>query len=227
MFLGVSMRSLFKIAAVLAGIVFGSAAQAATYSVDGLLNYSANGFTTSVVHSQDANGDMSGSVFGTFSPSVAPGGIWQMNGDIAFSGTILGVDYAVTGNIDTSGGGSLSFDFDQTDSFSLSGMATKDAYRAAFFASDHTFNFDGSLAMGPANSFDGNIISLWGDTGTCSSSDPATSTGTCYGIDLRIAVSEIPLPASALLLGVALGGLSAFRRSRTCIYTRRRAMLAR
>lgn len=173
-----------------------TAASAATYNVDGLINASYDGFRSSVVHSQDYNGDMSGNIIAEFDQAVTPGGTWEDNGDISFSGSLENGEfqYSASGNIDTSGGGFLSILFSE-------------AYKVITY----TFNFDGDLAMGPANSFADGVINLWGDTGTCGQE----SREGCFGIDLRIAVteatSEVPLPASALLL---LGGLGAIARMR-------------
>lgn len=189
------MKHLLKLSAV-AMVATAATASAATYNVDGLINASYDGFRSSVVHKQDYNGDMSGSIVAEFDESVSAGGTWEDDGDISFSGSLENgsYKYSASGNIDSSGGGFLSIMFS-----------------TVYHAVTYVFNFDGDLAMGPANSFADGVINLWGDTGTCSHSYSSYRQSHCYGIDLRIAVtetpSEVPLPASALLL---LGGVGAF-----------------
>ena len=157
-----------------------SAVSAATYQIDNLLsNYGA-----SVVHSQYRNGDMSGSIIARFDQRVRSGGTWDSDsGDIMFAGSLNRGDvrYRARGNIDTDGGGYLRF-----------------LFRVGEERIRRVFHFDGDLDMGPFNSVSNRVISLWGDTGRCS----RESREQCMGVDLRIAISpsEVPLPASALLL---------------------------
>ncbi|MEO1194818.1 MAG: VPLPA-CTERM sorting domain-containing protein [Pseudomonadota bacterium] len=172
------------IAACAALLALASISKAATYSVDGLINISAQGFGSSLIHEQDYDGDMSGATVSYFDEAVS-GGTWADTGDIDFAGTWNGFGYSATGNIDqTTAGGFLTFAF-----------APGAIYDAL------TFYFDEALDMGLPNSFDGTTAYLWGGTNTCA------NTGSCQGIDLRIAVSAVPLPAPALML---LAGLAAF-----------------
>lgn len=164
-----------------------SAVSAATFQIDGLLsNYGA-----SLVHSQYRNGDMSGYTLARFDERVRSGGTWDSDtGEIRFAGSLNDGDirYRASGNVNTDGGGYLRF-----------------LFRVGEERIRRVFRFDGDLDMGPYNSVANRVISLWGDTGRCS----RESREQCMGVDLRIAVSpsEVPLPASALLL---LGGLGAF-----------------
>ena len=170
-----------------------SAASAATYKVDGLINDSYDGFRSSLIHSQRYKGDMSGYPVAHFDERVRDGGTWDTEtGKIRFRGSLHQgmIRYRARGYINENGGGHLRFLF----------RMGRERMRLVF-------KFDGDLNMGPANSFDGEVISLWGDTGKCSKRRYMQ----CFGTDLRIGVSEVPsevpLPASALLL---LGGVGAF-----------------
>ncbi|MEL7344001.1 MAG: VPLPA-CTERM sorting domain-containing protein [Pseudomonadota bacterium] len=169
--------------AAAAATVLGGAVSASTYTIDGLINISEFGFGSSLIHEQDYDNDMSGSTVAYFDEAAS--GTWMHDGSIEFTGTWNGFGYTATGNIDqTTAGGDLTFDFESGSQFDML-----------------TFYFDGDLDMGLPNSFDGQTIFLWGGTNTCATTD------TCYGTDLRISVSQVPVPASALLL---LGGLGAF-----------------
>ncbi len=168
-----------------------AAANAATYQIDGLINISEYGFGSSLIHEQQANGDMSGAPVAYFSETVDAGGIWEHSGAISFSGMWNGYGYSAEGHLDQATAiGSITFNF--------AGGAQFD---------ELTFNFE-ALDMGLPNSFDGSTAYLWGETGTCS----ATTDSSCYGTDLRISVSEVPLPASLLLMLGGLGTLAASRR---------------
>ena len=187
------MKHLLKLSAA-AIIAMTAAASAATYTVDGLINDSYDGFRSSLIHAQDYNGDMSGTEVAGFDETAS--GMWDSTSEsISFYGSLESgsIAYKAAGSIDENGGGYLDFVFGSV-------------YQAA------RFTFDGDLAMGPANSVANGIISLWGETGDCGQGE-----GSCLGIDLRIAVSpsEVPLPASALLLLGGLGGLSVLRRKKS------------
>ncbi len=180
-------------AALLATATFG---HAATYKVDGLINSSAGGFGSSLIHEQDYDNDMSGSqVLNKFDEAVDAGGYWNHDGSIGFSGTWNSYGYDAVGNIDQSNAtGSLTFNFESGAIFDTL-----------------TFYFAALDMNGLPNSFKDGVLNLWGGTNTCSGGDD------CYGIDLRVGMSPVPLPAPALMLlaGIAaLGGLRA-RKTRT------------
>ncbi len=182
------MRYLAMAAA--AATTMAGAATASTYTVDGLTNITAYGFGSSLIHTQADDSDMSGVTKGYFSEAAS--GSWMHDGSIEFAGTWAGYTYDAFGTIDQeTAGGDLTFEFKGNPYFDTL-----------------TFYFDGALDMGLPNSFDGDTIFLWGGTNTCA------ETQTCYGVDLRIEVSEVPIPASALLLLGGLGAFAAVRRKK-------------
>ena len=175
------------------------AASAATYQVDNLIN----GGGYSVVHDIDYSW---GYVFTEFDTTVDDGGLWEDNGDIAFSGTASDVDfgdltYTAYGNINqASVSGWITFDFV---------LESGSHWVETFYFADMDYYPDPS---GPNGFYDG-VITLWGDN-KC---DYYDENGKCcyhYGVDLKIAVSEVPLPASSLLLLGGMGAFAALRRKR-------------
>lgn len=185
---------------VAAAFAMTGAASAATYDVLGLINKSADGFTSSLVHSQKHNMDMSGYNLGWFSEHAS--GKW-VDGKIGFTGKWRGGDYKALGYINEhTGAGKITFNFEKW-------LGVK------------TFYFkDADFGGGPANGFKDHVISLWGSTNTCWKNWRGHNKGTCYGIDLRIKVgssgggAEIPLPASAFLLLGGLGAMGIARRKK-------------
>ncbi len=186
------MRSTLVLALALVIGMVASVASAATYKVHSIINDNYDGFRSSLIHSQRYDGDMSGSWVAGFYSGVKDGGTWAHNGDLNFAGKIYTYSskyyYKASGNIDKSGGGYLNFVF-------------KNMYKTI----EKTFYFDGNLAMGPANSYKDGVISLWGDTRSC-------QTGHCLGMDLRVKVSAVPLPASLGFLAFGAAGLFGLRR---------------
>ena len=176
-----------------------SAASAATYQIDNLI--SGGGY--SVVHDMY---DWS-YTYTYLQEEVGAGGTWEDDGDISFTGSAWDVDYgglsySASGNLDQDTvGGWLTFNF----------ATAWGNWIETFHFAEAVYSDDPS---GP-NGFYNNVITLWGDNhcGTYGYEDNCFH----YGMDLKIAVSspsEVPLPASTLLLLGGMGAFAGLRRKR-------------
>lgn len=191
-------------------IMIAGAAQAATYNITEILSYTDNGFGSSLIHDQ-TNGTMSGGVVANFD-SVVSGTYDTVTDIIQFSGTIslggLSSTFDAFGTLEDSPGrtdglfGSITFTFlgDLLDGLML-----------PFDFADQTFT-SGGEPNGFASNGTNDFIALWGDNGQFGGNQCAG--GTCLGMDLRLAIEPVPLPATGLLLLAGIGGLGAARRLR-------------
>lgn len=207
-------KFLLGLAVAATSLACASIASATTYSIDGIVNTTANGFGSSMFHDQ-TNGQMNGTTLAT-PTNLLIGGTWNSTtGAIAFgfdvdggsaiaSGTLT-LNPGRTGNGYTGLSGSLDISFSGTSQF--------DTITSPFVFADSFFTNPNE-----PNGTNFSQISLWGDLGNYSSSTCAAGAPTCVGLDLRLAISElpgapqIPLPAPALLLLAGLGGLGLVRR---------------
>ena len=202
--------------AALAGIAImaASTVSAATYTIDNVVNGSVPGFTYSLFHKATGCGGMCGSTIANVTGDAADvSGTWDsVSGaiDIAFQvirtvagGGVATVDVTGSGNVLGSAGGTgiVTFEFWE-EGLAGATAATIDGLNSAMIT------FADTSHSGPANSFDGSSLWLWGGN----SAD--TSTSTKIGTDLSISLSPVPVPAAGLLLLGALGGLGLARRRR-------------
>ena len=190
------MKKLLTALAVAFTCVAGTAS-AATYQIDNLIN----GGGYSIIHSM-YNWSKT---YTYLHEEVNPGGTWEDDGDISFGGSAWDVDYgkmtySAHGNIDQSTiSGWITFDF----------TTWWGNWVETFHFADTDYYDDPS---GP-NGFHNGVITLWGDN-KC---DYYDENGKCcfhYGMDIKIEVSEVPLPASSLLLIGGMGAFAALRRKR-------------
>lgn len=181
-------------------------ALSATYQITDVINDSSGGFRTSVFHTAESNGGMSGRIVDQVRSGTASGSWDSQTGDfqIAFD-TVGGRSVEGAGNLlfpgagDSSLLGSITFTFLDTGVANFLNQAV------------HTINFldfDYGVGGGTApNGFDAaaGIIALWGASGKPSGNNDGTFiTPAGLGADFRIAVSEVPLPPAVLMLFSAL-----------------------
>ncbi len=202
-------------AAMLIGGIAATSAQAANYNLTEMLNYSGNGFGSSLIHDQ-TSGVMNGNTVARFDSTLTSGTF--NNGVINFAGSISnGADtstFTASGALSESTRtnglfGSITFSFlgDLLNNVSLQ-----------FDFADQNFT-SGQEPNGYASNSTHNFIALWGDTGRFAS-QPCDQ-GVCYGMDLRIAYEPggggtgvVPLPASLGFLLAGIGGLGVTRKLR-------------
>ncbi|MEM9128712.1 MAG: VPLPA-CTERM sorting domain-containing protein, partial [Pseudomonadota bacterium] len=168
------------------------------------------GFGSSLIHDQ-TGGAMSGGVVARFDSGVT-GTYDSVTDIIEFSGSIsLGSD---TSTFDAFG--TLSDSASRTDglfgsiTFTFMGDLF-DGLMMAFDFADQTFT-SGGEPNGYASNGTEDFIALWGDNGMFAGQDCAGQE--CLGMDLRLAIEPVPLPAAGLLLLAGIGGLGAMRKLR-------------
>ena len=136
------------------------------------------------------------------------------------SGTLTGtrdglVLTDIMGTIFVAGGGG---DITVTDGTIDFASSAADSFGGELVTSTHgTFSFLDHTFAGPANSFDGATLSLWGNNWNTGNPGVGTAPGDVrWGIDLGIDVSleTIPEPPVAALLGLGLAGLAVMGRRR-------------
>lgn len=219
-----------KTAALSAAMIAGAVtAHATTYTIDSIINSSANGFGSSGFHEQ-TNGQMSGAL-NKFDSSVDPMGAWDTSiasgNNIYFSGDLLsGGSFTAKGRLNVSTTrtagveGNISFEVSGTSFDGIYDMLFRDMSHVTSGGSVIANGYTGTLAAGGSG-----VIGLWGDrnnfvnSATCNSA--STFEASCLGIDLRLGFSEggtfnepepVPLPASLGFLLLGLGGLAATKR---------------
>ena len=212
-FRGDKMR--FALFSVLFGafIAFNGQAQAKTYNIDGFLDYSANGFGSSMFHAQDRS-RMCCSTVADYGAMHA-GGTWDsVTGDVSFGFDVVnGGTASVTGKlfqsalVSTARTSMIGYD-------GIFGHLTMTFTNAYYFGSQTlTFYFEDMFFNNKEpNGTNWEHVSLWGDlrpNGANSACSP--NPDYCVGTDIRLAISEVPLPGSAVLLLGGLIGLGATR----------------
>lgn len=201
-------KILLGLAVAAAPLAFATSASATTYNIDDIVSPAGypNGFGSSVFHDQ-GSGQMSGGTLET--PDVlSAGGTWDSTtGAISFDFTLEdGGTVSASGNLMTNAATS------SIGYTGLGGSITMTFSGATNIADGmYDFQFASTFHNPEANGTDFSQISLWGDLGTYTS---GCSTPACMGVDMRLAISAVPLPAPALLLLAGLGGLGLMRRKR-------------
>jgi len=199
------------LATVASFALLAGAASAKTYSIDGFVNSSANGFGSTLFHEATGCNRMCGS---TIVKATGEGsGYWNdITGDISFVMDLIGGGTATVN-------GQLNFAGLATASDVVGEFHTTFAGTSAITGT-HTLQFEKKTfnAAAGVNAFQNGIIGLWG-WGPSAGGTPAQGGSGFYngpvGADFRIQVSPVPIPASGLLLLTALGGIGfAGRRSR-------------
>ena len=184
------LSTFVKGAVVAASLSFASLSQAIVYQFDSVNGFDPN-FRFSLLHG-DADVDfVSGSGWYNDETNDFIGTFLLENADtLTLTGTL---DFGVDGWLDS---GSLDADF-AADSLADTSFI--------FEAGDQTSS---TQALGDPNSINDTFITLWGANADWF--DASTSTG--LGIDLRVELTETPLPSTLLLFGTGLVGLGAIRR---------------
>ncbi|CAG0954782.1 hypothetical protein MYXO_00420 [Myxococcaceae bacterium] len=118
------------------------------------------------------------------------------------SGTLDGLHlYGLSGTLDVTSGPDIVVTDGDID-FSVS---APDTFGGSLTTSLGTFHFLDHAFAGPANSFDGTSLYLWGNNW-----DSGTAVGHVdpdYGVDLGFVVTVVPEPGTLLLLSAGLAGL--------------------
>ena len=199
------MKKTMKLAAG-ATLLLTGAANAAVYDITGVLNGVDNGFGFSGFHfagedntssnSRDYDGNaMTGSSLAGFDGVPVSGSYNDMTGDLSMVLTLTGA----TGTVALTGTGFI---------YDGSGVLSAPASLDVVFSNptselyDTTIDFDNSIvccsSADPApNSFNGSQLSLWG----ADFPDPN------LGLDLRLQLTPVPVPAAVWLFGSGLLGL--------------------
>ena len=197
-----------------------SASFATVYSIEALTYGSDRGFTYSLLHKASNRNPMSGKT-----KAWVESGNGFYNSDTGFFDASFLLSDGVTMNLE----GQL--DFSDTSDQWLDSMSTLSATfindsRGKY--KDRTFTFLSGDQIrrnrnsDDPNSFKNNFISLWGADGTFrektytdwwgNTHTYGKWSGTKLGIDLRVKLTETPLPSTLLLFGTGLIGLGAIRR---------------
>jgi hypothetical protein len=207
------MRKVLKTALLLAAVGVTSAAQAAVYTITGVLGGSSD-FGASSFHDASGSSPMVG-------PTVA---------DILEGPGLFGTYDDVSGALHATGlniNGGASFSLDGTLLFDADGLLTANSVLNVTFTgsslSDTTLGFlAGFVCCGssgfPPNSFrpDGAnmILTLWGADFSGDFLSTGSYTGSQLGMDLRLGMSAAPVPAAVWLFGSGLLGLFGIARKK-------------
>ncbi len=202
-----------------------SAASAATYDITAVLSGSDNGFGFSSLHfagedpassnPADNDGDPStGTILATFDTTPVSGTYDDITGNLNM---VLGLTDG--GTVTFAGTGFL---FDANSPNTLSNVSTLSVIfsNPAELLSDTDIIFDNTILdccanANPApNSFDGTLMSLWGADFPPGTINGVVAGGPRIGLDLRIEVSAVPVPAAVWLFGSGLLGLAGIARRR-------------
>jgi len=201
------------------------AASAATYDITAVLSGSDNGFSFSSLHfagedpnssnPADNDGDAStGTILATFNTTPVSGTYDDLTGNLDM---VLGL----------TGGGTVTFVgtgflFDAGSPNTLNSVGTLSATFSSPTASllNTDIIFDNSIldccaSANPApNSFDGTLMSLWGADYPPGVIGGVVTGSPQIGLDLRIEVAAVPVPAAVWLFGSGLLGLAGIARRR-------------
>ncbi len=224
----------FKSVALAASLAVSAvAADAATYTINSVINSSANGFGSSLFHTQSSH-RMGGSTIIGFSDTATTTGAWST--DIVGSATSDNIYFSSQlqggGTVDAIGFINLT---SRASGKGLTGELRFNIAGAGSFSGMHTIKFDdqtfvSSSGTAIANAFLGTLgtggeLGLWGDKGNFAHASTCNQAPdyTCVGLDLRLGVTEggefnpppVPLPAAGWLLLAGLGGLAATRRKKS------------
>ncbi|VAW58866.1 hypothetical protein MNBD_GAMMA11-627 [hydrothermal vent metagenome] len=202
-------------------------ASAVTFDITSVLSGTDNGFGFSGFHfagedpassnPYDFDGDAStGTALAGFDSTPISGTYNDETGDLNM---VLGLTGDATGTVTLSGTG---FFFDAGNPNTLSNATTLSAVFSNPTASlfNTTIVFDNIIeccaGASPApNSFDGALMSLWGaDFPSGTPGLAVVAGGPEIGLDLRIEVSAVPVPAAVWLFGSGLIGLVGIARRR-------------
>lgn len=221
----------FKSVALAASLaVSAAAADAATYTINQAVDSTANGFGSSLFHTQTTR--MNGHEIKRFDGAVgATTGAWSTDiiGDAATDNIYFTSDLVAGGKVSARGyvnqtARANGFGLTGAIRFLVSDAGDFDGVYNILF-DDQTFVSNNGNAI--ANAFLGSYgpggsgeLGLWGDLGNYPDCKQSSSPFACVGLDLRLAVTEggdfnippVPLPAAGWMLLAALGGLAASRR---------------
>ncbi len=201
---------LCRLFALVSGLlILCGAAQAATYQIDRFINSSRGGFTSTLFHGADGCNAMCGDIH-----DRARGG--RNNGSGHWNSETGEIEFAMSlrGGGSVQAAGLLNFDAPvQPGIIGSIRMQISGSRHGLDGVYDFLFQDMLHVASQGVNGFSNGIIALWGAAGGTPLASGGFS-GASLGVDLRIAVSAVPLPASLLLMLSALGGLGvvAYRR---------------
>lgn len=198
---------MFRAIALSIGLLLTSlnAANAATYRIDGFQNFSAQGFGSTLFHEATGCNGMCGAYADRATGSGS--GMWDsVTGRINFVMDLVGGGTATAiGNLNTTA--------------RTLGTATGLAGSMNIIIAGSVHGKDGSYDFAfadashnpVANWFDNGILGLWGGAGATNSNAGA------LGVDFRIEVAAVPLPAGIILMLSCLGGLALMGRRRAVV----------
>ena len=195
--------------AAVSAMLLASPVFATSYTIDGFVNSSDGGFTSTLFHEATGCNSMCGATIVTATGTGS--GTWNdTTGDISFVMDLSdGGTASVKGLLNFAGLPNATF---------VGSFRTTFAGTTALTGTHYTmFRKQTYNAPEGVNAFQNGIIGLWGAAGgTPVWGGGLGFTNALYGADLRIKVSPIPLPASGFLLLTALGGIGfASRRRKT------------